>query len=160
MKIIAFASLLIVSLTNSAFALSCLQPSLEFSFKVFAKSEKSYILVHGTLSAQRDIITAPLDDDGNGQGRFFTATFTGMQGNRAGFQQHLSAPVKVRETCAGPWCGSIPVDGTPFIGFFETTPYGLTLEEGPCKATLFYNPSDEEIDHALQCLRGGVCTPH
>jgi hypothetical protein len=146
--------------TGNALALRCLEPSVEVSFQYFKDEPGSYIIVLGTLSEQRNIITAPLDENGNGQGRFFTATFVGKQGNRAGFQQYLSEPVQVQETCAGPWCGRVETGEEQVMIFLEKTAYGLQLTEGPCRGTVFYSPSKERINHALQCLRGGVCAPH
>ncbi len=161
MKTLLFASLLLALSTGNAFALKCERLSLEFSFQEFAKSDKSYIMVQGTLSDQRDIITAPLDDDGNDQGRIFTATFTGWQGDRAGFTKPLTAPVNVRETCMGPWCGAIGIDPQePVLAFFEVTPYGYRLDEGPCGGAVFYHPDNKTINNALRCLRGGICAPH
>lgn len=159
MKRLLIAATLVFSTVTTSFALSCRPASVELSFQSYNESKNQHIMVYGTLSNQRNIIQAPQDGEFP-SGRIFTATFDGMQGNRAGFQKALTTNVEIHETCIATWCGAVGVDPqVNILAFFEVTPYGYRLDEGPCQGAIFINPERKTIKNALRCLRGGVCAP-
>lgn len=154
------AAICLVQLTaNAAFALSCQRPSVEASYLRHSEAKERYILVTGQLSQKQNVVLGPQIDGTKGErAENFTATFTGHQATRAGFDRPLEATVAVSARCAGPWCGMVDVD-TPMLTFLQVTPYGHQLSVGPCGGAVFYNPSQDQNDRVLQCLRGGVCAP-
>jgi len=159
MKSLILAITLYLVAAGQSFALSCIRPTIEGSYQFHADATEKYILVSGQLTKKRNVVRGPKTQNGIGaRSENFTATFVGHQATRSGFDRPLKITVAISATCAGPWCGSVNID-IPMITFFEVTSYGHNLSEGPCGGSVFYNPTKEQTNSVLQCLRGGVCTP-
>lgn len=158
MKRLLGAICLGLMMANQGFALSCSPLSIEDSFISHSKAKESYILVTGTLTQKRNVVLGPLTQGVGARSENFTARFVGHQATRAGFSRRIKTTVAVSATCAGPWCGMVDVD-VPMLTFLEITPYGHKLSVGPCGGSVFYDPTDDQSQRVLQCLRGGVCEP-
>lgn len=158
MKHLLTAIFLISLSASQTFALSCMPNQIENAYLQHSQAKESYILVSGILTNKRNAILGPLTQGVGARSENFTATFVGHQANRAGFDRPFKVSVAVSAECGGPWCGSVTVD-TPMMTFLEITPYGHDLVVGPCGGNVFYNPTKDQIERALQCLRGGQCEP-
>lgn len=156
MKNLLTAICLMLLSANQSLALSCMTPQVEAAFIQHSEAKERYILVSGTLTNKRNVVLGPLTQGVGARSENFTATFVGHQANRAGFGRPIKISVAVSAECGGPWCGSVTVD-TPMMTFLEVTAYGHDLTVGPCGGSVFYNPTADQTEQALQCLRGGVC---
>lgn len=147
-----------IFIATQSVALSCPPLSIEDDYLFHSKAKERYILVTGKLTNKRNVVLGPKTQGVGAQSENFTATFVGRQATRAGFTNQLKTTVAVSAVCGGPWCGSVTVD-KPMIAFLEITPYGHELTVGPCGGSVTYSPTKDIKHRALQCLRGGVCTP-
>lgn len=144
---------------GQAAALSCLRPTIESGFKYHSQAEETYLLVLGTLTNKRSVVSRVKQSGSrDARGESFVATFTGVQATRSGFDRQLKVTVAVKGTCLASWCGGVNT-GMEMITFLEKTAYGYTLSEGPCGGAVFYNPDKDMKRRAHQCLLGGVCEP-
>lgn len=145
-------------MVNQALALSCPATSIEDSYISHSKAEEQYVLVKGKLINKRNVVLGPLTPGVGARSENFTATFVGRQATRSGFSRRIRTTVAVSGECGGPWCGSVTM-ATPMMTFLQLTPHGHEITVGPCGGSVFYNPTKDQSERVLQCLRGGVCQP-
>ena len=142
-----------------ALSLSCLPPDVIRSYNEAAASEKSYVVVHGTLSfdegqlpevdLNRQDETPPETD--------IPGRLTGKSLSQAGFEAEFDRPVTVRAMCFGPWCGR-PVSGTDYLSFLEKSGDSYVLAVTPCGGFEFAEPTKAMLKQVTQCMQGNSCT--
>lgn len=155
------SALLFFALPTQAFALSCMRPSVEQSFKFANERSETFIIAHGSLKR-----TGPNDPPKikrskdrnvmpNGMPYRFQTAFKGKIAGRKGFGPTQSFPVTVQVTCSGPWCGgdSLSTQGLYFLRKDGAGSY--TLEAHACGAYFFQNPSKQDLKSVIGCFKGG-----
>ena len=157
MKKLLMASAIFALTGGQAVSLSCMSPTIESSFIHYSESESTYIMALGKLVNIRSVVPAKDDmSSGDVRGESYTADFIGHMATRSGFDREVKLTVAVSGTCAAVWCGRVSSD-VQMLGFFQETPYGYKLTDGPCGGAVFYNVDKQMKRKALRCMRGGVC---
>ncbi|MEM7295501.1 MAG: hypothetical protein AAF330_02570 [Pseudomonadota bacterium] len=154
MRYLAFLFALVGS---QAHALSCAPPSLERSFLHADEADAAWWIIEGRISydasqvPKRDLLNNfPEDAE-------LPARLEGLGLTGGGFLAPVDMEIILRVTCAGPWCGGNPGDGTA-IYFVEEREEGWTHTSSPCPAWSFEASEDAEA-RLLSCLEGEACAP-
>ena len=147
-------------MAGPALALSCMPADVARSYNEAAASDKSYVVVHGTL--EFDEAKLP-EVDINHQDQApphvdIAARLRGKSLSRDGFETDFDRPITLRALCYGPWCGRA-VTGIEYLSFVEKTEDGYVLSVTPCGGFEFAEPTKTMLDKAVQCFRGESCTP-
>jgi len=150
------ASLLSIGIAGQASALSCMQADVARTFEVANSADEQYVIAVGTIRLlPGEKIPQQTGDPNEKQGYSVKASFAGRLAALDGFTQDATFPLTVEVTCAGPWCGGVPL--TRVLAFIERRDGENVLVEGPCPQ--FAVPAtDENTAAALSCLRGEECT--
>jgi|GEM_PF-319731 len=170
--------LAVLSLCSLAFApahaLSCLPHDVARTYEQAAQSDKTYIVVHGTLTFDESRL--PKTDWQNQQktppDTLIPARLEGKSLTRKGFVARFSRPIMFNVQCLGPWCASAK-SGTDYLAFLRRTgaPSGLgatgqsasgvsyQLDINACGGMGFAAPSEEVLETVVDCFRGGPCKP-
>ncbi len=156
----ALLTTVLTCLTGPALALSCLPPNVATTYAEVAASDKSYAVVHGTLSFDQSKLP---EVDLKNQDQIpphvdIKAQLSGKSLSKAGFEAKFDRPITLRAVCFGPWCGQ-PVSGEEYLSFLEQTDDGYILSVTPCGDNDFVDPTPEMLDKVTQCFKGDVCTP-
>ena len=149
-------------LSNSAFALSCMQPDLVKTLEEAKASEKIYHILVGKFVAlnpppkreRPDGFVTPQD---HFQGRppmisqSYFEGFSLAQSSRR--DVHLSRfPVDIETSCAGPWCSDVPSGQHDIIAFVEARPgQAPLLKISPCPSMTF-GATAPQVQKVRQCL--------
>ncbi len=120
------------------------------------ESEKTYIVVHGTLTF--DPAEMPPTDLSapNPEGRRLDATLAGKGLTKKGFTQDFAADITLNATCAGAWCARAE-PGAEVLAFLEKSDAGYSLTITPCGGMAHQEPSEEDIDRVATCYAKGSC---
>ncbi len=142
-----------------ALSLSCLPPDVVSSYNDAAASEKSYVVVHGTLTFDESKLpksdlsqqeqTPPSTD--------IPARLTGKSLSKAGFKADFDRPITVRSVCFGPWCGQ-PASGTEYLSFLEKAGDTYVLAVTPCGGFDFAQPTQAMLNKVTKCFKGNSCS--
>lgn len=154
MRIIALAASLLIP--AQAFALSCVQPTIEFSYAAAADSDETYLLGTGTLVFDQALV--PLSTAGVVLPKQVTripATISGKAFSGAGFDQDFEANVEMVVRCLQTWCPAISSEKEHLVFLKEgETSYELAID--PCGGT-FPEPTPAMLDQVLTCFKDGNC---
>ena len=148
---------------GSAWALSCLAPSIEGAFKDWSDSPDRYYIVSGTLTPAAPLPRIPSLAETNG-GNFDTSNLRGVyrvQGEVVYGQQTVPIDhhIWVRVGCAGPWCGAFPTAGASGVmGLRQLPDQTLELLSGACPGSLFPDGDGSVKARVQQCMTSG-CAP-
>ena len=155
MKMIV-AAIAVLASAQSAIALSCIAPSVEFSYTQANDSEKAYVILEGRFDFdQRDLPQREVNNE-NPSDTLLDAQFTGSFFNGQTFDTPWSGPIQINAQCFGPWC-SYAETGITGIAFVERTSEGYLMSLSPCGGTLFQNPTQAQRDAIIACHNGGAC---
>lgn len=152
--------LLALIAATPASALSCLQPSIETTFRFAADSPTNYSIAVGSLRATGASIpsegaVARGGDINDMQGYVQPAQFEGQFFTGTDFSLDRSTPVTVEVTCLSAWCGSFS-DVESGMFFFQLMPDGsYVLEAGPCGGTAFLDPNEHMLFVVQDCFDNG-----
>lgn len=152
------------SLATSANALSCMRPDIAQTMETAKASDDLYYIMVGQFSftplpkkPRSADPNAPL----NGVGAHTVkATFNGrFLSNVAEYDAPaMRVPVDIDVSCAGPWCGGPPQNGTEVIAFAKSRPgQPLLLEVGPCPGKV-YGFERAKVEKLRNCF-DKACTP-
>ena len=157
MKSILIAATLAVVFATQAAALSCLRPDVADTFNRAAAAEESYVVLLGSF----DFVMPqqPSTDINAPQTLRAQARFDGQFLSSAAFVPAPPLTVGIEFTCAGPWCGSLPTDGSEVLAFVVQSDDGYALNVGPCGGTAFVAPVAADIARVEACMRGEACEP-
>ena len=157
-----------------AHALSCLPHDVARTYEQAAKSDKTYIVVHGTLTFDESRL--PKTDWQNQQktppNTLIPAQLKGKALTRNGFVARFNRPITFNVQCLGPWCASAE-SGTAYLAFLRRTgtPSGsgetgqsasggsYQLDINACGGMGFAAPSGQALETVVECFRGGPCKP-
>lgn len=132
LQVLAATTLLTV--THSAFALSCVKPDPVQICQQMQQQQLSPIWAKGQLNLQRVISQEENETNVGGKGAAVADyAFTGTLIDQSGVRQVQNAALRINTSCAGPWCASLPDTGTS--GYFLLEPHGksaMKLDIGPC----------------------------
>ncbi len=139
----------VVSVAGQAQALSCIRPDPISSFATANASAAQYLVLTGELTAPGDGQTADAPVSALGQ-------LTGFGLTPDGFTAPFDGDVVLQVTCAGPWCGAMPVSG-PIVAFARVDGTTPVIEADACGAWLFSDPDAATLDRLTTCLVMGQC---
>lgn len=135
-------------------ALSCLRPDVARAFTTAAEAEETYVVLLGSFAFDAPGASG---SDNPARETQVDSVFTGQSLGATGFQPNAPLDVTLKFTCAGPWCGSIPDDGTQVLAFVERTAAGYVFEVGPCYGSAFVAPRAGDIARVEACMQGDGC---
>jgi len=149
---------------GSAFALSCVRPSIEGSFQQWSDAPERYYIVSGTLTPVAPLPPVPSVADAS-RGPVDTTNLRGVYQIRgevvyARQTVPIDHTIWVRVGCAGPWCGRFPGAGTSGIMALKQLPdQTLELYSGACPGDIFSDPDGSVQARVQQCLTTGCTVP-
>jgi hypothetical protein len=149
-------TLLVGLLAAPALALSCLPPDAVFIYQQIKKDPADYLLIKGTVMLGEPA-NLPLRTDTKTTDAQTKARVTGHALTRTGFQVAFDAPITIRATCTGPWCGTPEglADGA-YILALKLEDVQPVLTRGPCGGLIVpWSAADEQ--RLLTCHLGGEC---
>lgn len=152
------AATMIMALPVEAFALSCMRPNVENSFKFANKRPEAFIIAYGQLKRVGPNSVQPRkskDLRQRGTPYRFKAKFRGKVAGHKGFGSTRTLPVTVDVKCSGPWCGgdSLSKSGLYFLRKDSANAY--TLEATACSSHFFPKPSKADLKSVIGCFSGG-----
>lgn len=156
MRFIALAASLLVP--AQAFALSCLEPTVEFSYASAAESSQSYVLGVGTLVFDQSLM--PKSTVGVLRPELVTrvpATIKGKVFTGKGFDQEFETDIEMVVQCIQSWCPVVQSE-TEQLVFLQDTETALELAVDPCGGAAFADPTQEMLDQVLTCFTEGNCS--
>lgn len=155
----AFLTALATCFATQSVALSCLAPDVARSFTQAANAEERYIILLGTFAFEEAGEEAGKGRPSARQDAEFQSDFDGQYLTQDGFQTAPTLAVDLRFTCAGIWCGTMQSYGAQVLAFVEQTDAGYTLDIGPCGGQAFTDPTPEQVNQVVACMRGDTCEP-
>ncbi len=144
----------------SASALSCLPHSLEGAYQRVAADEAEYVVVHGRLTFDADLLPeVDMSRQADTPPRTVVpARLEGKSMTRRGFDIPFEQTVELDVLCYGPWCGSAAT-GQDVLAFVRRDAETYVLETNPCGGDLFGTPSAEMLEKVQACYAGEPCQP-
>lgn len=137
-------------------ALSCMRPDVARTFQWAAEADEAYVALFGSFAFDAPA-PVPSADINFPIEHTMDAVFTGQTLGATQFQDNAPLDVTITFDCLGPWCGSLPDDGTPMLAFVQQTEDGYALIVGPCFDTAFVSPTPEDVARVEACMRGEAC---
>lgn len=144
-------------LAQPALALSCLSPDITRDFALAAGSDDRYILVRGDLHFDETALPDRADRRSSRQHDSIDIPgwLAGQSLTPDGFTKPFERDVILRVSCLGPWCGSTAKG--PHLAFLKQEDRDWVVQISPCPGMTYANPTVEQGDMALACLRGEAC---
>jgi hypothetical protein len=142
-----------------AFALSCMQPSVSFSYATAIESDDTYLLGTGMLDFDRTLL--PRTTNGVEKPAEITripATVSGMAFTGAGFDQEFEAEVELIVRCLETWCPVVDSEKEHLM-FLREGKASYELALNPCGGAAFPEPTPEMLNEVLACYTDGNCSP-
>lgn len=136
-----------------ASALTCPYPKrdVERIFLSHHDRPEAYFLAYGTLSPDLPI---PSFEEAT-QGRSpFSARFEGHLAQANGFDRRASFLLTVKSSCLDDNCGAIPTGPNRALMFIRDEGGSYILEANVCNDSILFDPTDNELQRALDCLNG------
>jgi len=136
-----------------AFALSCVQASVENAFDYAHTAAESYVPVFGAFNGvipRSEKVTSMPED------RFYTARFTGIALTQRGVDLPMDVDVSVHEDCLASWCPNVP-NGMQVLTFLRLEGSTYSFAVNSCSPNAFFSPSQGQVDTLRTCLRNGAC---
>jgi hypothetical protein len=153
-----FALAIALTIPAQAFALSCIEPSVEFSYAAAAESDDTYLLGTGVLSFDQSLM--PRSTVGVERPAPVTripGTISGKSFDGSGFNQDFEARVDLVVRCIQSWCPVVTNDKEHLVFMKEgETSYELAID--PCGGSAFPEPTKEMLDQVLTCFKDGNCS--
>lgn len=153
-----WAILAVVVLGSPALALSCLRPDVAQSFLNVQDADETYVIVHGILSFDQNLIPERDLSDPDVQDTRLPARFEGTALSKSGFDTVFKRNITVTLQCFGPWCGGAASDAE-YLAFVEKNGADYVMRIDPCGSFVFPEPTLKQIKQAEQCMAGRACTP-
>lgn len=140
-----------------AFALSCVPPSVEFSYATAAESKETYLLGTGTLVFDQTLMPrSTVGVERPAEVTRVPAKVSGMAFTGAGFLEKFEADVEMVVRCLQSWCPTVGSEKEHLLFLKETeTNYELALN--PCGGAAFQDPTSEMLDQVLACFKDDNC---
>lgn len=152
LQILAATTLLTVS--QSAFALSCMKPDPVQICQQMQQQQLSPIWADGQLSLQRIISQEENEMNIGAKGAAVADyAFTGTLTDQSGVRNVKNAALRITTSCAGPWCASLPENGKS--GYFLLEAKGksaMELHIGPC-TFVPYTVTEQEKKAIAACVQ-------
>ncbi len=147
-----------ICLAGQASALSCLPHSVQAAYQNAAEAEDVYVVIHGKLSFDKDLLPVTDWDDqmNTPDSTPIPARISGKMLTATGFDRPAFLNLTFDVRCYGPWCAS-GVAGADYLAFVKQTPTGYVLETNPCGGFAFATPSPEQIQAVEACHAGKSC---
>lgn len=156
MSSLACIGLLALGLTEPAFALSCdFRDRVERTFALHHAQAERYIVGHGILVPDEPVPvfnqdTQLLEPDRIG------ARFEGRLASPRGFTGSTAFKVSVSIKCMVDACGVVPEE-RPALMFIRDDGGNYSVTTDYCSGGILSDPTEEEMMHLLDCLRGNAC---
>jgi len=155
-------AMFLCGIAGPAASLSCAYLDAAAMYQQAADASERYVIVHGAfLRNGPDVPLTPVSDDPDTPPPYSVEMlFYGDLGSRVGFHTPVELEVTVRVNCVLSWCGAPPEEGREVLAFLrvdEDRAYHLGI--GPCPGWVIYNPSQQDLDQIVACMRGETCEP-
>ena len=155
-------AMFLCGIAGPAASLSCAYLDAAAMYRQAADASERYVIVHGAfLRNGPDVPLTPVSDDPDTPPPYSVEMlFYGDLGSRVGFHTPVELEVTVRVNCVLSWCGAPPEEGREVLAFLrvdEDRAYHLGI--GPCPGWVIYNPSQQDLDQIVACMRGETCEP-
>jgi len=155
-------------ITDSAFALSCARTDVKQAMEQVKSSDDLYYVLAGSFQSapmmkkDKKAVVDKRNRFETAQPRMVEAWFDGriLSSTAAGDTDVTRFPIDVEVSCAGPWCGSAPVNGKEVIAFVKARPgLPMLLSAGPCPSKVF--PIDAKMTEvkSLRACFDKNCAP-
>nr|CAA6823351.1 MAG: Unknown protein [uncultured Thiotrichaceae bacterium] len=155
LQILAATTLL--TITHSAFALSCIKPDPVQACQQMQEQQQSPIWANGQLNLQKIISQEENEMSVSGKGAAVADySFTGTVTDQSGIRSVKNAALRITTSCAGPWCANLPESG--IRGYFLLEPSGksaMKLHIGPC-TFMPYAVTEQEKNAIEACVQPQV----
>ena len=151
------ASLLVLSSSQSAFALSCTSDGWDIAktYDAHAQSEYRIMFVTGRFHGEIP------NRSGNALDKktmTYPLAFKGKSIGKSGLKP-LQRKVTIVDTCFASWCGGGPQINQELIAAIKLEENGsLTLTSTPCSPNRFKH-TGQNIELIQVCMKNGTCTP-
>jgi hypothetical protein len=141
-----------------AFALSCLPPSVERSYAQAAAAAEDYVVVHGRLTLDMDMLPrSRLSDQQPPEMTWINGALVGKSLSQSGFKVPFDHKITLEVACLGPWCGSAQ-NGEDILAFVRKDGADYALEINPCGGNVSGAPKRKMLKTVATCMREGVCS--
>lgn len=155
-------AMFLCGIAGPAASLSCAYLDTAAMYQQAADASERYVIVHGAfLRNGPDVPLTPVSDNPDTPPPYSVEMlFYGDLGSRVGFHTPVELEVTVRVNCVLSWCGAPPEEGREVLAFLrvdEDRAYHLGI--GPCPGWVIYNPSQQDLDQIVACMRGETCEP-
>ena len=157
-----------VFMSESAFALSCARADIGQTMETAKSSDDLYYILVGTFTSkpipkpQQKAVVDPRNQFETSKPKMVEAWFDGrILSNHKEFDTAVTRkPIDVEVTCAGPWCGSAPANGTEVIAFVKARPgLPMLLQAGPCPDKVFRLDRKKPQLKKLRACFDKTCAP-
>lgn len=143
-----------VMMSQSASALSCAQPNLQWVVKEAKASDKIYHVLAGRITSRSQNTRRGGYTGSQPSKQMTRASFEGfsISPSRAGDEALTRFPIDVETSCAGPWCGGMPNANQEIIAFVEAREgEPPVLRIGACPKFVFpaTPPNIQTVRHCL-----------
>ena len=148
------ATTMLLSVTHSAFALSCARPDPVMQCERMQDNETSSpALINGQLVLKRIISQETKEMNLGGKGPALAEYhFTGSLSDKSGKRDVKNEKVLISTSCAGPWCARLPKDKSSGTFILKTeAEAGLKMHIGACSV----QPSiltDQQLKEIEACV--------
>ena len=150
-----FAAATLLTVTQSAFALSCMRPDPVQICQQMKEQQLSPIWAEGQLSLGKIISQEENEMNIGGKGAAVADySLTGTVTDKSGTRNVQNAALRITTSCAGPWCAKLPENQKS--GYFLLEPNGksgMKLHIGPC-TFVPYTVTDQEKEAINACVTG------
>lgn len=140
-------------------ALSCLEPSVERSYRSAAESPWDFVIAVGALrvdgpSVPPEGAVAFEGDINRMQGYMQPAAFAGEFFTGQGFDAERAVPIAVEVSCIAAWCGSFETVESGLFFLRADADGSYALEVGPCGGSVFADPNEHTLFLIVECHNG------
>lgn len=140
-------------LAMPAFALTCAYPErdIERIFMSHQERPETYFLAYGILRPGNPV---PLFDEATQSRAPFKARFEGHVAQPRGFDQRARFDLTVKSSCLDDNCGAVPTGPAPALLFIRDEDGSYAFAANPCNDSILFDPTEDELRRALDCLTG------
>ena len=156
----ALTTSLLLTITHSAFALSCARPDPVRQCKLMQSDKMSPVWANGQLQLKKIISQEKKEMNIGGKGPAVAEyRFTGSISDSEGKREVKNAKILISTSCAGPWCAKLPEDKKS--GYFllkSDAKAGLQLHLGACSFQPF-TVTEQQTKEIEKCVTPNPVKP-
>ena len=146
-----------LAVVEPASALSCLRIEPLEAYKSAARSDDSFVVVHGRLDFDRSKMPGAEQTDSmvpRPETTRLTAQVEGLFLDESGFRSRFGRLIDLKVQCVGPWCGLVG-NGKRHLMFLRQVGPKYELLVNACPAWLFADPDRRVLNRIETCHAAG-----